>query len=87
MIKNPVLFLIALEPEQSHQAEVPPTFIYIRCLGGGTLSVKVQISFQERGGDTRPYGEPYEVLLMSAEDSRGYETKLPTEHSLFGDNY
>lgn len=75
MIKNPALFLIALEePGQSHQVEVPPTFNYIRCVGGETLSVKVQIPFQERGGDTRPYGEPNAVLLMSAEESRGQDT-------------
>ena len=55
---NPALVLIALEePGQSYQAEVPPTFICIRCVGGEPLSMKVQIPFQERGGDTRPYGE------------------------------
>ena len=52
---NPSLFLVALEePGQSYQAEVPPTFIYIRCVGSETLSMKVQILFKERDGDTRP---------------------------------
>lgn len=75
MIKNPALFLIALEePGQSYQVEVLPTFIYIRSVGGETLSMKVQIPFQERGGDTSPYGEPNEVLLMSVEESRGQDT-------------
>ena len=65
---NPALVLIALEePGQSYQAEVPPTFTYIRCVGGETLSMKVQIPFQERGGDTRPYGEPKEALLIRVE--------------------
>ena len=69
---NPALFLIALEePRQSYQAEVPPTFICIRCVGGETLSMKVQIPFQERGGDTRPYGEPKEALLIRVEDFSG----------------
>ena len=54
---KPALFVIALEePGQSYQAEVPSTFIYTRCVGGEPLSMKVQILFQERGGDTRPYG-------------------------------
>ena len=52
---TPAMFLVALEePGQSYQAEVPPTFIYIRCVGNETLSMKVQILFQEGGGDTRP---------------------------------
>ena len=29
--------------------------------------MKVQIPFQERGGDTRPYGEPKEALLIRVE--------------------
>ena len=54
---NPALVLIALEePGQSYQAEVPPTFICIRCVGGETLSMKVQIPFQERGGTPGPMG-------------------------------
>ena len=69
---NPALVLIALEESgQSYQAEVPPTFICIRCVGGETLSMKVQIPFQERGGDTRPYGEPKEALLIRVEDFSG----------------
>ena len=85
---NPALFLVALEePGQSYQAEAPSTFIYIRCVGNETLSMKVQILFQERGGDTRPYGEPKEVLLIHVEDSRGQDRTLPPEHSVLGDNY
>ena len=84
---NPALVLIALEePGQSCQAEVPPTFICIRCVGGETLSMKVQIPFQERGGDTRPYGEPKEALLIRVEDSRGRDRKLPSAHSVLHDN-
>ena len=84
---NPALVLIALEePGQSYQAEVPPTFICIRCVGGETLSMKVQIPFQERGGDTRPYGEPQEALLIRVEDSRGRDRKLLSVHSVLGDN-
>ena len=84
---NPALFLIALEePGQSYQAEVPPTFICIRCVGGETLSMKVQIPFQERGGDTRPYGESKEALLIRVEDSRGRDRKLLSVHSVLGDN-
>lgn len=67
---NPALFLVALEePGQSYQAEVPPTFIYIRCVGSETLSMTVQIVFQERDGDTRPYGEVKKALLIHVEDS------------------
>ena len=85
---NPALVLIALEePGQSYQAEVPPTFICIRCVGGETLSMKVQIPFQERGGDTRPYGEPKEAFLIRVEDSRGRDRKLPSAHSVLRDNY
>ena len=85
---NPALVLIALEePGQSYQAEVPPTFICIRCVGGEPLSMKVQIPFQERGGDTRPYGEPKEALLIRVEDSRGRDRKLPSAHSVLRDNY
>lgn len=85
---NPALFLIALEePGQSYQAEVPPTFICIRCVGGETLIMKLQIPFQERGGDTRPYGEPKEALLIRVEDSRGRDRKLPSAHSVLRDNY
>ena len=88
MIMKPALFLIALEkPGQSYQGEVPSTFIYIRCVGGEPLSMKVQILFQERGGDTRIYGEPKEALLIHVEDSRGQDRKLPPEHSVLGDNY
>ena len=88
MITKPALFLIALEePGQSYQAEVPSTLIYIRCVGGEPLSMKVQILFQERGGDTRPYGEPKEALLIRVEDCRGQDRKLPTEHSVLGDIY
>ena len=84
---NPALVLIALEePGQSYQAEVPPTFICIRCVGGETLSMKVQTPFQERGGDTRPYGEPKEALLIRVEDSRGRDRKLLSVHSVLGDN-
>ena len=84
---NPALVLIALEESgQSYQAEVPPTFICIRCVGGETLSMKVQIPFQERGGDTRPYGEPKEALLIRVEDSRGRDRKLLSVHSVLGDN-
>ena len=84
---NPALVLIALEePGQSYQAEVPPTFICIRCVGGEPLSMKVQIPFQERGGDTRPYGEPKEALLIRVEDSRGRDRKLLSVHSVLGDN-
>ena len=84
---NPALFLVALEePGQSYQAEAPPTFIYIRCVAAEPLSMKVQILFQERGGNTRLYGEPKEALLISVEDSRGQDRKLPTEHSVLCDN-
>ena len=84
---NPALVLIALEePGQSYQAEVPPTFICIRCVGGEPLSMKVQIPFQERGGDTRPYGEPKEALLIRVEDSRGRDRKLLSVHSVLGDS-
>ena len=84
---NPALVLIALEePGQSYQAEVPPTFICIRCVGGETLSMKVQTPFQERGGDTRPYGEPKEALLIRVEDSRGRDRKLLSVHSVLCDN-
>ena len=84
---NPALFLIALEePGQSYQAEVPPTFICIRCVGGETLSMKVQTPFQERGGDTRPYGESKEALLIRVEDSRGRDRKLLSVHSVLGDS-
>ena len=87
MIMKPALFLIALEkPGQSYQGEVPSTFIYIRCVAAEPLSMKVQILFQERGGNTRLYGEPKEALLISVEDSRGQDRKLPTEHSVLGDN-
>ena len=85
---NPALFLIALEePGQSYQAEVPSTFIYIRCVGGEPLSMKVQILFKERDGDTRPHGELKKALLIRFEDSRGQDRKLPNEHSVLGDNY
>ena len=85
---NPALFLVALEePGQSYQAEVPPTFIYIRCVGSETLSMTVQIVFQERDGDTRPYGEVKKALLIHVEDSWGQDRKLPNEHSVLGDNY
>ena len=85
---NPALFLVALEePGQSYQAEVPPTFIYIRCVGSETLSMKVQILFKERDGDTRPHGELKKALLIRVEDSRGQDRKLPPEHSVLGDNY
>ena len=84
---NPALVLIALEESgQSYQAEVPPTFICIRCVGGEPLSMKVQIPFQERGGDTRPYGEPKEALLIRVEDSRGRDRKLLSVHSVLGDS-
>jgi len=62
---NPALFLVALEePGQSYQAEVPPTFIYIRCVGNETLSMKVQILFQERGARTEnfPLSTQYWVI-------------------------
>ena len=49
--------------------------------------MKVQIPFQERDGDTRPYVEPNEGLLMSVEDSRVQDRKLPTEHSELGFKY
>ena len=49
--------------------------------------MKVQILFQERGGDTRSYREPKKALLIHVEDSRGQDRKLPTEHSVLGDNY
>ena len=48
--------------------------------------MKVQIPFQERGGDTRPYGEPKEALLIRVEDSRGRDRKLLSVHSVLGDN-
>ena len=85
---NPALFLVALEePGKSYQAEVPPTFVYIRCVGSETLSMKVEILFQERDGGTRPYGELKKALLIRVEDSRGQDRKLPNEHSVLGDNY
>ena len=48
--------------------------------------MKVQIPFQERGGDTRPYGESKEALLIRVEDSRGRDRKLLSVHSVLGDN-
>ena len=85
---NSALVLIVLEePRQSYQAEVPPTFTYIRCVRGETLSMKVQIPSQERGGDTRPYGEPKEALLIRVEDFSGRDRKLPSAHSVLRENY
>ena len=48
--------------------------------------MKVQRPFQERGGDTRPYGESKEALLIRVEDSRGRDRKLLSVHSVLGDN-
>ena len=51
--------------------------------------MKVQILFQERGGDTRLYGELKEALLIHVEDSKCKTENFPlsTQHWVITTNW